>query len=80
MSKPRLLVGHSVQNRQTTGPLCTGKRCCCPLFQGTFSHSTGTAPIIAVFIPGNPLKTTHLQKRTRTHVCAHHICTVWSGS
>ena len=25
-------------------------------------HSAGTAPIITLFIPGTPLKTTHLQK------------------
>ena len=30
---------------------------------GAFSHSAGTAPIITLFIPGTPLKTTHLQKR-----------------
>ena len=39
------------------------------LFRGRFCtaraqlwHSTGTAPIITLFIPGTPLKTTHLQK------------------
>ena len=29
---------------------------------GAFSHSARTAPIITLFIPGTPLKTTHLQK------------------
>ena len=29
---------------------------------GAFSHSAGTAPMIMLFIPGTPLKTTHLQK------------------
>ena len=29
---------------------------------GAFSHSAGTAPIITLFIPGTPLKTTPLQK------------------
>ena len=29
-------------------------------------HSTGTAPIIVLFIPRTPLKTTHLQKHART--------------
>ena len=29
---------------------------------GAFSHSAGTAPIIMLFIPGAPLKTTHLHK------------------
>ena len=31
--------------------------------QGALSHSAGTAPIIALFIPGTPLKTTPLQRR-----------------
>ena len=30
--------------------------------EGAFLHSTRTAPIITLFIPGRPLKTTHLQK------------------
>ena len=30
---------------------------------GAFSHSARTAPIITLFIPETPLKTTHLQKR-----------------
>ena len=34
--------------------------------QGAFSHSAGTAPIIALFIPGTPLKTTLLQKDARS--------------
>ena len=29
---------------------------------GAFSHSAGTAPIIMLFLPGTPLKTSHLQK------------------
>ena len=29
---------------------------------GAFLHSTSAAPIITMFIPGTPLKTTHLQK------------------
>ena len=31
-----------------------------------FLHSAGTAPIIMLFIPGTPLKTTHLQKHARS--------------
>ena len=30
---------------------------------GAFSNSAGTAPIITLFTPGTPLKTTPLQKR-----------------
>ena len=30
--------------------------------KGAFLHSAGTAPIITLFIPGTPLKTTHPQK------------------
>ena len=30
---------------------------------GAFLHSARTAPIITLFVPGTPLKTTHLQKR-----------------
>ena len=37
----------------------------CPSM-GAFSHSAGTAPIIMLFIPGTPLKTTHLQKHARS--------------
>ena len=31
--------------------------------KGAFSHSAGTATIITLFIPGAPLRTTHLQER-----------------
>ena len=34
--------------------------------EGVFSHSARTVPIITPFIPGIPLKTTHLQK----HACS----------
>ena len=33
---------------------------------GAFSHSARTAPINTLFIPGTPLKTTHLQKDARS--------------
>ena len=31
--------------------------------EGAFSHSAGTAPIVTLFIPGTPLKTSPPQKR-----------------
>ena len=43
-----------------------GQSMCCdpkPRQKRAFPHSAGTAPIIAVFIPGTPLHTTPLQKR-----------------
>ena len=32
-----------------------------PFSKGALSHSAGTARIITLFVPGAPLKTTHLQ-------------------
>ena len=34
----------------------------CRHTRGAFSHSAGTTPIIMLFIPRSPLKTTHLKK------------------
>ena len=42
------------QNMQTQGHM------------GALSHSARTAPIVMLFIPGTPLKTTHLQKHARS--------------
>ena len=39
-------------------------------YLGAFSHSTCTAPIITLFIPGTPLKTTHLQRLSVCTACA----------
>ena len=43
---------------------------------GAFSHSVPTAPIPTLFIPGTPLKTTHLQKQACMHSKQHQGCRI----
>ena len=48
----------NAKHNSSKGPPCPS-----PMTLGAFSHSAGTGPIITLFIPGTPLKATHLQKR-----------------
>ena len=61
ISRPRLLVVHSVYKLQTIGPLCTGKRCCSPIHNVHAYTQTPYTNMVLVY--------TQTETRAYVHIC-----------